>query len=89
MGTNKVTKTFWAVLRFFNLLEPRKPVLSISKVFMWVMLGCMVYVLAIDPSNATAVMTAAGGQFLAVANYAFRRSVQKDVGELDIQRDGG
>lgn len=77
---------FLLVLRFFNLLEPQDfPVLSLSKLFVWLMLFVVIYVLIYMPDNLVVVISAAGVQLLSMMNYAFRRHVyykeKKDYNE--------
>jgi hypothetical protein len=68
-------------LRFLNLLEPGRNILSISKVYMWAMLGLILYVMVYYPDNLFAVLGTAGGQFVATANYMYRRYVgESNVG---------
>jgi len=68
--------TLGRVLRFFNLLEPGRMVLSISKLFLWASLAILIYVLVEYPQNVAAVLSAIGVMFGAVGNYAFRRHTQ-------------
>jgi len=91
---NHKEHVFFSLLRFFNLLEPGKHVLSISKIFMWLMMGVLIFVVIYHPQNLAAVIAATGSQFVAAANYAFRRHVQSRGGEdrndMDSQPpDGG
>lgn len=79
------SRWFFTVLRFLNVLEPRRHILSVSKLFMWVSLIATVYVLVETPDNLAAVMAAAGSNITATANYAYRRKMQYDVGELAKQ----
>lgn len=68
-----------AVLRFLNLLEPGKPVLSITKIAMWVcVLGLSLGLLAgrqIDLTSASVFFTTA-------SLYAWRRFVQWKTGTV-------
>lgn len=94
MDNNNYFKTnrFLKYLRFFNLLEPDRNILSISKIFMWVMLFIMIYVLAYHPENLEAVIGAVGTTLLTTLNYSFRRWVQTtniEMGRKDsVTSDG-
>lgn len=68
---------FMKFLRFMNMLEPNKNILSISKIFMWISMIAFILVLIgyiihpdIDPS---ALIAAIVSVFTATSNYAFRR----------------
>lgn len=67
-----------AVLWFLNVLEPPvkdcAPMLSLSKVYMWLMLPLTV-VAVLTPGNADMVV-ALSGMSLGIGNYAFRRFMQ-------------
>lgn len=67
-------KLFFNLLRFFNLLEVNDfPILSISKVFAWVMLIAVVVILFTMPENIAAVIAVSGGNAIAMLNYAHKR----------------
>lgn len=84
---------FTRLLRFINILEPGRTVISISKAFMWIMIGIMIYTLVYFPDNLTAVISASAGVVGTMLNYSWRRYVQyrnelahlnvKDVGRSD------
>lgn len=68
---------FWewviSVLRFFNLLEPNRRIVSISKTFQWLTVWATVYVILYAPEyliETLGVLTAS------TANYAYRRHDQ-------------
>lgn len=60
-------------LRFCNLLEPGKNIISISKTWMWSMVILTFMVIWNDPGNFAAIVAAVSAQMLAVGNYAYRR----------------
>ena len=65
---------FFKILRFFNLLEVNDfPILSISKVFAWIMIIAVVVILFTMPENIAAVIAASGGNAIAMLNYAHKR----------------
>ena len=64
---------FIRLLRFLNLLEPEYTVLSVSKIYMWMMLFVVIFVLLYQPTNLTAVLAATGGQMMAMANYSYKK----------------
>lgn len=67
-----------AILWFINVLEPPvkdcAPMLSLSKVYMWLMVPLTV-VAVLTPGNADMVV-ALSGMSLGIGNYAFRRFMQ-------------
>ena len=77
---------FRKILRFFNLLEPGEFILSISKMYMWVGLIAIVYVLLARPDDLVAVMGASGNMFLGTSNYAYRRYMQSKGQSDDGQK---
>ena len=78
----QILRTLWAailaVLWFANVLEPpvknTPPMLSLSKVYMWLMVPLTV-VAVMTPGNADMVV-ALSGLSLGIGNYAFRRFMQ-------------
>ena len=69
------------MLRFFNLLEPRKDgvkILSLSKLWLWAGIGLSAYAVLTSPDNAAAIITALVGP--SGVNYAWRRFVQMKSG---------
>ncbi len=76
------------VMRFFNLLEPGRYVISISKLWMWVMLGVVIYVFAKpsgDQGKGFEVVAAAAGLVSTMGNYAWRRYIHHhDKVKLDF-----
>ncbi len=73
---------FFLILRFFNLLEPGRYVISISKSWMWIMLATSIYVFVYTPENAAAVIGAAAGAAGSMGNYAWRRYMQHVTGSV-------
>lgn len=68
---------FGKTLRFFNLLEPGKMVLSISKIFMWMMIFAVLAILLTCPENLSSLLTAVGGSIISTGNYMYRRHMQQ------------
>ena len=68
---------FIRLLRFLNLLEPEVTVLSVTKIYMWAMLFIVMFVLLYEPTNLNAVLAATGGQMMAMANYSYRKWLDK------------
>lgn len=67
-------QTLLNTLRFLNLLEPQNtPVLSLSKIFMWMMIGVTFYVIIWEPDSMLMVIGAVAGLFGGTANYMYRR----------------
>lgn len=62
-------------LRFFNLLEPDRHVISISKVLMWVSVIILILALIFMRENLVAIIGTVTTAFGAGANYAWRRHV--------------
>ncbi len=81
---NIPTVVLWFLLglRFLNLLEPGRYVISISKTWMWVTLAMVIYVLMYDAENAAAVIGAAAGAAGSMGNYAWRRYMQHVTGTV-------
>ena len=67
---------FFKLLRFLNLLEPEKPVLSLSKILVMLMMWLFVHVAIYYPDNLSAILTAGFGITASLANYGYRRHVQ-------------
>jgi len=66
------------VLQFLNLLEPKfdetdPAILSLSKIFAWIMIIVMIFVILTMPENIVAMSATAGVQLLSMVNYGFRR----------------
>jgi hypothetical protein len=70
------TNYFLKVLRFFNLLEPDRNIISISKTFMWVMLVLLGVVFMTMPDQLDVVLTGSAAMIATMMNYSFRRWVQ-------------
>lgn len=69
---------FFDLLRFLNILEPDgSRVLSISKVFVWVMIFSVVFVLFFHAESIGAVIGASTGAVVAMLNYGLRRVEQR------------
>lgn len=63
-------------MRFLNLLEPEANILSISKLFMWLMLFVVIYVLIFMPYDLGIVISAIGAAIGTMMNYSYRRWIQ-------------
>lgn len=76
---------FLKFLRFINVLEPDKHILSVSKILSWIMLFVVIYVLILMPENLPAIISAVGGLMATLLNYSYRRWVQyqRDQKHLD------
>lgn len=76
LKTNRLIK----LLRFFNLMEPGRNVMSISKVYfvlnMWIFFFILVYVTIVDRTVLVAVMAQGIHTTLALFNYMYRRHTQ-------------
>lgn len=75
---------FFKLLRFFNLMEPEKPVLSLSKFLLIAMIWMFVYTTLNHPDQMAAVLTAGGGIAIALANYGYRRHMQHHSGMMGM-----
>jgi hypothetical protein len=84
------------MLRFLNLLEPGKPVISITKTSMWLMTILMValvvaqivgYFKGLPPFSIEATIAAIAGHFATCALYAWRRWVQMHTGNPGLFPD--
>lgn len=85
---------FLRFLRFVNILEPDNNILSISKIFMWFMLGVLVFVMITMPHNLGVIISAIGANFMTTLNYGYRRWIQyrrEETGKVfpDVQTDSG
>ena len=85
-----------AVLRFLNLLEPGKPVLSITKSAMWLCLvwtGATItvalygYLAEMPPLDTSAILANAISLFTTGALYSWRRYVQWKTGSPGLRPD--
>lgn len=70
------TNLFLKILRFFNLLEPDRNILSISKIMMWSMMGVLFFVLMVMPDQFDAILTSGAAVIGSLMNYSFRRWMQ-------------
>lgn len=70
------------LLKFLNLLEPNKNIISISKTLMWTMLFVLIYTVINNPENTVAVAGTIMANFISIGNYAFRRWVQFRAGNV-------
>lgn len=70
------TNGFLKFLRFLNLLEPDVNILSISKIFMWIMIFITVFVLFVAPEQLEVVLVAVGSLMASLLNYSYRRWIQ-------------
>ncbi len=68
-------------LRFFNLLEPDKNILSLSKVLVMIMMWMFVYITINHPDQLVATLATGMGTTVALANYGYRRHIQYKVGQ--------
>ncbi|WP_342234663.1 hypothetical protein [Inquilinus sp. OTU3971] len=84
------------LLRLLNLLEPGKPVISITKVSMWLSLltveGLVVtyvlgYLLGSEPLDIVPIIAAVGTFFLTTVAYAWRRFVAWQTGCPGLKPD--
>lgn len=75
----KEPNLFFKTLRFFNLLEPRKTVLSLSKVFFYISTFVLLWVVFNRPDDLNAVLATTGTNILATVNYMHRRNTQPDT----------
>jgi len=82
----KGDSTFAKVLRFFNLLEPGHMVLSISKIFMWLMIFAVVAIMLTAPENLAALLSSVGVTLISTGNYMYRRRLQSREDEKPEER---
>lgn len=69
------------MLRFLNVLEPRKDgvkILSLSKIWLWASIALSTYAVLMSPEHAAAIIGALVGP--SGINYAWRRFVQLKSG---------
>lgn len=72
--TRALGDVFFAILRFFNLLErDRVHVLSITNIAMWLCLFVMVFVMVTMPQDTGAVATSVVSQLIATAGYGVKK----------------
>ncbi len=71
------------ILRLFNLMEPDRTVISISKLIMWTAWAAMVAILWARPDDWTALLGGAGITATATGNYMWRRKFQNIEPEGD------
>jgi len=71
---------FERILRFFNLLEPKQMVLSVSKIAVYSTLGLVFYAVKAGPGNIELAMTALAGLGVSTVNYGYRRYMQYQEG---------
>lgn len=76
-------KSLYNFLRFFNILEPRRWVLSISKIFLWSTIFAFVYTVFEHPDQTVAILTLLFANGLSTTNYMYRRHVQMKAGNTD------
>lgn len=72
-----------ATLRFLNLLEPGRNMISITKTAMWVSLVAVIWGCA---SGSTEAVAALASLFASSSLYAFRRFVFWKTGQLGTDR---
>tara|TARA_B100000745_G_C20145123_1_gene392656 strand:- start:1157 stop:1534 length:378 start_codon:yes stop_codon:yes gene_type:complete len=86
-GNNFFVKT----LRFINLMEPGRSVISLSKTMIYLMMFIMLYVVINHPENTVAVLGASLSSVATLLNYGWRRYVsyrsgQYDTREINVRR---
>lgn len=64
------------VFRFFNLMEPDRNIISISKMFSWFMMFLICMVLMYYPENLEAILVVVAGFMATLLNYSYRRYMQ-------------
>lgn len=64
-------------LRMLNLLEPEKPVLSLSKIMVILMMFIFAFTAIKHPDQLAAVLGASFAMTIATANYGYRRHMQQ------------
>lgn len=69
---------FLKLLRFFNLLEPDRNVLSLSKIMVWLSLIMMIFVMMDLSQNTAAILGALSAMVVTMLNYGYRRYVQHE-----------
>lgn len=67
------TNGFLRFLRFLNLLEPDRNIISISKIFMWISISLVFFAFMFVPDNLEVMVAAIGGLFATFSNYSYRR----------------
>ena len=67
------SRWYFKVLRLFNLLEPDRTVISLSKILIWMTLLGFVYVMLTSPENMLAVLASLGSVIGSLGNYMHRR----------------
>jgi hypothetical protein len=63
------------LLRFLNLLEPGRTVLSLSKLLVWINIVVVAYVMVYHPDQIVAVIGASVSAAATMLNYAWRRYI--------------
>lgn len=73
-------------MRFFNLLEPGRNVLSLSKILVWANIATLVYVMIQHPDQIVAVIGASASAAATMLNYAYRRHVnhKRDIAAISM-----
>lgn len=67
------TRFHFKLLRLFNLMEPDRNVISISKMMVWATLGLLAYTSIYHYDDLTAMLPVLGVFFTTVGHYGFRR----------------
>jgi len=77
------------LLRFLNLLEPGRIVLSLSKLLVWINLVVVVAVLIWHPEQLVAVIGATVSAAATMMNYAWRRYIyhKTDAASQSLPRE--
>jgi hypothetical protein len=71
------TNRFLKILRFLNLLEPDRNVLSLSKILVWLNIIFLIYVGIFQIQNILAVAGMSVSMLATLLNYAYRRYDQR------------
>lgn len=66
---------FFKALRFLNLLEPGRNVISLSKILVWTCIMVLIGVTIFYPTQIVAVIGAVGAACGSMLNYAYRRHI--------------
>ncbi len=74
-------------LRTLNLLEPGRPVLSLSKFLLVLMMFITVWTVVNNPENIVAVMGCLCANALTLLNYGYRRHVQNRNGHFQLENE--
>jgi hypothetical protein len=73
-------------LRTLNLLEPGRPVISLSKFLLVLMMFITVWTVVNNPENVVAVMACLAANAITLLNYGYRRHVQNRNGHFELEK---